>query len=271
MTDKNDRNTSLILPDVSVYDEAFLLQSIRKRMQILNYQNPEHYQLELEQNVAERILLMKSLQVSYSEFFRNSLTFSVLEKLILPELIQKTILHGSSNLRFWSMACASGQEPYSLAMMMEEYMEKLDRPLAYQLFATDHNEAEIEIASRGFYTDACMSNMSLKRLDRWFVRAKNGYVVKDELRKHIQFSVFDVVSNPLSSPPESIFGSFDLILCANLLFYYNKETQKVILDKAESSLSNQGYLLTGEVERNLLNDRMFKETYPYSAIFKKLT
>lgn len=270
MTDEISPNIELVLPNIAVYDEAFLRSSIHKRMQLLHCDGLENYQKELVQNEEERALFQKSLQVSYSEFFRNSLSFAVLEKMVIPELIQNAIRNNRSKIRIWSMACASGQEPYSLAMLLEEYMEKLDKPFPYQLFATDQSASEIHFASKGCYDAASLSNISLKRLDRWFVREKDGYKVKEALCKHIHFSVFDVVSNPNSCPPESIFGDFDLIICANLLFYYNKDSQKIILDKAETSLSNRGYLLTGEVERNILRNRMFKEAYPYAAIFQKM-
>ncbi len=270
MTDKINPHIKLVLPDFSVYDEAFLLGSIRKRMQLLHFEGLEIYHKELEQNEEERAYFQKSLQVSYSEFFRNSLSFAVLEKMVLPEIIQQAIRNNRSTIRIWSMACASGQEPYSLAMLLEEYMEKLDKPFPYQLFATDQSASEIDFASKGCYDTASLSNISLKRLDRWFVRKKEGYRVKEELCKHIHFAVFDALTDPLSCPPESIFGDFDLIICANILFYYTKESQKIILDKAETSLSSRGHLLTGEVERNILKNRMFKEIYPYSAIFQKL-
>lgn len=270
MTDKINPDILLVLPDISVYDEAFLLGSIRKRMQQLHCEGLESYQKELVQKEGERAFFLKSLQVSYSEFFRNSLTFSVLEKVVLPEIIQNAIRNNRSKIRIWSMACASGQEPYSLAMLMEEYMEKLEKPISYQLFATDQSASEIDFASKGCYDASLLSNISLKRLDRWFIKKKEGYKIKEELCKKMHFSVFDVVSDSNYCPPESIFGDFDLIICANVLFYYKKEIQKVILEKTEMSLSSRGYLLTGEVERNILKNRMFKEAYPYSAIFQKL-
>lgn len=259
----------LAFPDVTLYDETFLQKCIQQRILAIQCDGYEKYRLELEQNETERMLLLKSLQVSYSEFFRNPLTFSVLEKVVLPELMQRTTGKNSTNLRIWSMACASGQEVYSLAMLLEECMEMRDKRIHYHIFATDQSANEIEMSMLGHYQSAALANVSLKRLNRWFDQKNEGYVVKDVLRKNIHFSVFDVVSNPLPCPPESIFGEFDLILCANLLFYYKSTTQEAIIRKAEGVLANGGFLVTGEVERSILRQRSFKEYYPQSAIFKK--
>jgi len=270
MIKSNDPENGMGKLNVSAYDEAFIHQSIEKRLQTNDSAGTEAYRLELENNVDERTLFMKSLQVSYSEFFRTPLTFAVLEKLVLPELIQHAIRHHHNKLRIWSMACASGQEVYSLAMLLEEQLEKETNPIEYRIFASDHNVSEIVQSRIGVYDVSSLGNMSLKRLNRWFTKGKEGYKIKDEIRNKIDFSVFDLVSNAGGAPPESIFGGFDLIFCANLLFYYKPEFQKRILEKAVKALANGGYLVTGEVERPLLMQNSFKEIYPYSAIFHKL-
>lgn len=271
MKNKVDLEIGMDSLNVSVYDETFLQSSIQKRIQATNSEGPEYYGMVLENDEEERKHLQKSLQVSYSEFFRNPLTFAVLEKLVLPELIQKAIRKNHNKLRIWSMACASGQEVYSLAILLEEYLENERNHIHYQIFASDQSASEIEQAKEGFYTSSCLGNMSIKRLNRWFTKKKEGYKVKDEIAAKIEFSVFDLVSNSFGSPPESIYGDFDLIVCANLLFYYKPEYQNAILDKAVKALSIGGYLVTGEVERPLLMRNLFNEIYPFSAIFHKLT
>ncbi len=271
MSTKTEQFHSISFPDQSLYDETFLQHCIQNRIQAIRFDGPESYLQELNRNGEERMNFQKTLQVSYSEFFRNSLTFSVLEKVVLPELIHRAHRDKRTKLRIWSMACASGQEAYSLAILLEECLEQQSEAIEYQLFASDQSASEIECSSEGCYSKNDMANVNLKRLDRWFLRKNDGYVVKQELRRNIHFSVFDVVSNPQSCPPDSIFGEFDLIFCANLLFYYKAESQDTILHKAETALSKGGYLVTGEVERSLVRQRLFKEHYPHSAIFQKNT
>jgi chemotaxis protein methyltransferase CheR len=270
MKSKDNPEIGMESLNVSVYDETFLQSSIHKRIQATNSDGLEYYGIVLENDEEERKHLQKSLQVSYSEFFRNPLTFSVLEKLVLPELIQQAIRKNHNKLRIWSMACASGQEVYSLAMLLEEYLENERNPIQYQIFASDQSASEVDLAMEGHFTASALGNVNLKRLNRWFTKEKDGYKIKEVLRNNIEFSVFNLVSNDYVSPPESIYGDFDLIICANLLFYYKPEYQNAILEKAIKALANRGYLVTGEVERPLLLRNLFKEIYPFSAIFHKL-
>jgi len=269
MTKSNEPSISMDHLDVSGYEEAFILRSMEKRIQDIQWVGTDSYWQELEINEEERTHFLKSLQVSYSEFFRNPLTFAVLEKLVLPELIQQAIRNKRNKLRIWSMACASGQEVYSLAMLLEEYLENESNPIQYSIVASDQSKSEIELSREGFYSASALGNVSLKRLDRWFIKKKESYQIKDELREKIDFSVFNLVSDARGCPPESIFGDFDLIICANLLFYYKPEYQQTILNKAAKALSKGGYLVTGEVERPILLQLLFKEIYPFAAIFHK--
>jgi len=109
----------------------------------------------------------------------------------------------------------------------------------------------------------------MKRVKQWFTKHADTYTIKPELKENIDFSVFDLFSEQLSAPPASIFGDFDLVVCANLLFYYKPEYQKVIVLKTGSSLANNGYLVVGETERDILQKHNYHEVFPQSAIFQK--
>lgn len=264
----NDWSTAKsTISELTMYDDAFVRTCIQKRMELLGHSSSENYLKTLELDQAERSSLLHSLQVSYSEFFRNPLTFAVLEKVILPELIQRANRNNRSQLRIWSMACASGQELYSLAILLEEVLELQQSNLQYQLFGSDSNESAILSANIGWFEKSALGNVTSRRLDRWFVKEREGFRIKDELKKHVHFSVFDLNAEVLQSPSESIFGGFDLLFCANILFYYHAERQERILQKATSVLSKGGYLITGEVERCILQRKNFKEHTPNSAIF----
>ena len=135
---------------------------------------------------------------------------------------------------------------------MEDLKDIKVEGINYRIFATDQCEAQIEEARNGTYSVAALNNMNLKRVSQWFTKRGDTYSVKQELKKNIDFSVFDLFSEQFSSPPSSIFGDFDLVICANLLFYYRPEFQKVIVAKTGSSLANNGYLVVGETERDIL-------------------
>jgi chemotaxis protein methyltransferase CheR len=213
---------------------------------------------------------VESQYVNYSEFFRNPLTFAALEKIVLPGLLRTARNSGRRELRIWSAGCAAGQEPYSVAILLEEIMEKSGRTFDYRIFATDGLGAHISLARAGVFTDGALGNMSMKRLNRWFLRQADAWAVSPELAGHIDFSVFNLLNAALSCPAESIFGNFDLVLCCNLLFYYNTGPRKSILDKLTKCLGDKAYLVTGETERGFIMENGFRELFAESAVFSKI-
>jgi chemotaxis protein methyltransferase CheR len=108
----------------------------------------------------------------------------------------------------------------------------------------------------------------MKRAERWFAKSGDYYAVAPDLKKNIDFSEFDLLDQNISSPPASIYGDFDLVVCSNILFYYNETCRKSILQKITNSLSEGGFLITGEAERDILMSNNFLEVFPQSAIFK---
>ncbi|NTW31848.1 MAG: hypothetical protein HGB12_04355 [Bacteroidetes bacterium] len=258
----------LFFSDISIYDEIFLLKSLQRRMKFTNCFVIDEYFKLIEQNYEEAISFFDSLHICYSEFFRNPLTFAVLEHILLPELIQKMKNTNRKEIRIWSTACAAGQEAYSIAMLLEELKNANNKEIKYRIFATDISESQLQEAIKGEYPASALNNLNMKRAEQWFIKQGEIYSIKPELRKRINFSAFDLLNKQTNSPPVSIFGDFDLIICANLLFYYNYEFQKIILKKATNCLANGGYLVTGESERNILMNCNYHEAYPHSAIFQ---
>jgi chemotaxis protein methyltransferase CheR len=255
--------------DVSRYDVSFLNKSLQKRMTETCCESEESYCHLLQLNNNERELFFASLHNSYTEFFRNPLTFSVIERIILPSLLLKRKSSKNKEIRIWSAACAAGQEAYSLAMLLEELKNGNDNEINYRIFATDQCEAQVDEARKGTYSDAELNNLNMKRAKQWFTKLADSYSVKPELKENIDFSVFDLFSEQLSAPPTSIFGDFDLVVCANLLFYYKSEFQKVIVEKTGNCLANNAYLVVGETERDILMRQNYHEVFPQSGIFQK--
>jgi chemotaxis methyl-accepting protein methylase len=253
--------------DLIRYNKSFLNKSIQKRISDNNSISFDEYCGILKNNSNERKILIESLRVSFSEFFRNSLTCAVLERLLLPLLVLKK--KKQKEIRIWSAACAGGQEAYSLAILMEELIEANQNDISYRIFATDHSEEQIQKAQQGQFPIASLKKSTLKRTEDWFTKQGDMYMVKSELKEKIDFSIFDLFNEKLSCPQVSIFGDFDLIVCANLLFYYEPEYQKRIIEKASNCLAMEGYFITDESERDIVNKYYFREIYPQSAIFQK--
>jgi chemotaxis methyl-accepting protein methylase len=151
---------------------------------------------------------------------------------------------------------------------MEEIKYDLHEKVDYRIFASDKSQKNVSEAQKGEYPSESLNNLNLHRLNQWFTKDGDIYKVKPGLKKNIDFSVFDLFNEHLSCPPSSIFGDFDLVICANLFFYYKTEFRQILLEKTAASMTNEGYFITGETERDILIGNHYHEVYPYSAIFR---
>ena len=255
--------------DISMYENSFLEKVISTRMTDLAVQTTDDYLFFLDKVPGESSEIIDQLSNSYSEFFRNILTYSYLEKTILPALIAQKIKNKENEIRIWSAACASGQEAYSLAILFDESIQHIPAPIACHIFATDINPAELNNAQRGVYQTAAVYNVSLKRIKTYFTHGGENYIVASSLRKYIDFSVFDLLSEDCNCPPASVYGNFDFVFCSNLLFYYKQQYRQRIIDKAGNCLVPGGYLITGETEREMVKENNYREVVLNSGIFQK--
>ena len=255
--------------DILKYDDSFIKKIIHNRIVESGCKSVNDYGSFLEQNIEEQGVFKNSLHNNYSTFFRNPYTFSVLENVIFPKLIQNIQRAEGRELRIWSLACASGQEAYSLAILLEELGNSGSRKFNYRIFGTDKCELQLKKATKGAYSENALDNLTLKRVKYWFTNNNDTYTVKPSLKEHVHFSVFDLFNKQLNSPSESVFGNFDIIFCANLFFYYTKEYQEKILKKIKYNLAKGGYVVTGENERGILLKSNYKEVFPQTGIFKR--
>ena len=254
--------------DITRYNESFLSNTLEKRMKDSFCDSFEDYASYLKKKPGEVELFLNSLHVHFSEFFRDSLTYVLLEQRIIPELIERKKTNRGKEIRIWSAGCAGGQEPYSLAILLEEAISSTDPKLNYRIFATDLDEASLAQARRGYYPDTALKNTKLKHVQTWFTRQGEDYVIQPSLQQRIDFSLFDLIETDGNCPPASIFGEFDLVFCCNLLIYYQPHYRKLILNKFSICITNGGYLVTGETERAIALNHHYIEVYPQAAIFR---
>jgi chemotaxis protein methyltransferase CheR len=253
--------------DISMFDKSFVNNTILQRIDSTGCLDITDYSRFIAENEMEGALFARLLQVSYSEFFRNTLTFSILESIVFPELVFRKKNSKSKEIRIWSAACAGGHETYSLAMILENLIGQNENT-RYRIFGTDKDEKQVNIARIGKYNKESVGNITRKQFEKWFVQSGNSFDIIPELKKYCEFSVFDLLGEH-SSPPESIYGDFDLVLCSNILFYYSPAHQKIILNKIRGSLADDGLIICDETEREILKSSKFKEVFPQSAIFRK--
>lgn len=225
--------------DFSNYKTPTLVRRIARHLQIHELTEIPSY-LELLRNQPNEIQsLLKNLLINVTNFFRDKTAFEALEGEIIPNLFAgKT---GKDTVRVWSCGCASGEEAFSLAMLLTEYADRLADPPKIQVFASDVDEDAIAEARDHRYPESVEADILPERLKRFFVKEGAFYRVKKELRETVLFAPHNV----LRDPP---FSRLDLITCRNLLIYLNRETQERVLQIFHFALTAHGYLFLGSSE-----------------------
>lgn len=271
MEDKLSELAGIILKshniNISLYDNSFVERAIQKRSSSLDL-NTDLYITYLKKNKSEAIFFYESLNINYSVFFRNPLNFVLIEKIILPQLIEKKKAKNEKEIRIWSAACAEGQEAYSIAIIFDELQKSINTPVRCRIFASDCMPDIINKAKEGIFQSASLGNVTLNRINVYFKQNENNYNIDSCIKDYIDFSVFDLLTNQRICPPASIFGNFDIIFCSNILFYYNPESRRLILEKIGNCLSDDGFVITGEVEAEILKSNNYQKYFNNSTIFQ---
>jgi two-component system CheB/CheR fusion protein len=225
--------------DFSNYKRATLHRRIERRMTVRSVPSLTHYARLMRQSPDEAVLLMKELLISVTNFFRDPPAWSALEQRIVPRLFVNKAT--TDQIRVWVPGCATGEEAYSIAMLLAEYAAmSVDQP-AIQVFATDLDERAIATARDGLYSEADVADVSEERILRFFHRGNGGYRIKRELREMVLFAHH----NLLKDPP---FSHLDLISCRNLLIYLNRSIQERLVETFHFALRPGGYLFLGTSE-----------------------
>ncbi|MCX6089475.1 MAG: hypothetical protein NTX88_03675 [Candidatus Atribacteria bacterium] len=232
---------------------------------------PVAYLEHLAQDREEAEALFRSLSIGYSEFFRDPLTFALLEQVVLPGLAEKKEKTGRGEIRVWSAGCAAGQEAWSVAILLEEMAAARGKPLPYRIFATDLSPAELTVARTGVYDAVGLQNVRWRHLHTYFTRKEERYTLVPRLRDRVDFSAYDLLDGYSVCPPVSVYGDFDLVLCCNLLFYYRPEIRSAILEKVQGCLAPGGYFVTGETEGGIVKESGgLRAVAPPPAVFQKI-
>jgi len=225
--------------DFAQYKRPTVMRRIERRLQVNQLVDLRSYAAFLRDHPAETRALLKDMLISVTNFFRDREAFDALERTILPELFAGK--SSADEVRVWVAGCATGEEAYSIAMVLTEYAD--DRPSAptIQIFATDIDEDAIAVARAGIYTEAIATDVPAARLRRFFARETGGYRVQKSVRERVMFATHNV----LRDPP---FSRLDLVSCRNLLIYLNRDVQARVLNVFHFGLQPGGYLMLGSSE-----------------------
>ncbi|MGA2245057.1 MAG: chemotaxis protein CheB [Verrucomicrobiota bacterium] len=225
--------------DFSLYKTNTIRRRIERRISVHALPGPQAYQHLLQENPHEMDLLLNELLIGVTNFFRDPEAFDVLAKTILPKLLASR--PGEDPVRAWVAGCASGEEAYSLAMALQEGMDKLKKRFPVQIFGTDLDPGAIDVARLGLYPEGIASEVRPQRLARFFTKEAGGYRIKKEIRELVVFAP----QNVLKDPP---FNRLDLVACRNLLIYLKPAAQARLLSLFHYVLKPGGILFLGTSE-----------------------
>ncbi len=234
-----DRIKTTTRIDFNRYRQATIRRRIEKRMLITQYDDLARYIKFALDNEEELQVLRQSFLIGVTRFFRDKDAFKILRNQIIPRLFTESPEH--REIRIWIPSCSTGEEVYSVAMLMQDYLSEKDLRRSYKIFGSDVDRKSIILASRGEYDDTIMADVPGEFLQRYFVRQPESFKVRSELKENILFAV----QNLLEDPP---FIRIDLLSCRNFLIYINSDTQQRILANFHFSLNPAGFLLLGPSE-----------------------
>ena len=225
--------------DFSHYKRITVLRRIARRLQVNQLHQLTAYRDFMHAHPLEAQALLKDLLISVTNFFRDRNAFEALELKVLDEIFHAKT--AGDQVRVWVAGCATGEEAYSVAILLLEYAERLPSPPSIQIFATDIDEAAIQTAREGCYTETIEADVSQTRLRRFFTKANGGYRIKKEVREHVLFAVHNLIKDPP-------FSRLDAITCRNLLIYLNREAQQHIIELFHFVMLPNRFLFLGNSE-----------------------
>ena len=226
--------------DFSNYKQGTLRRRLQRRLGVTRRATFSEYADVLHESPDEPNALMKDLLISVTQFFRDRDSFETLRQRVVPRLFEHRTPH--DHARVWVAGCATGEEAYSIAMLLAEHAETLEPSAAgFQVFGTDLDEGAIAVARTGLYTEHAVADVDEGRLQQFFVREREGFRVTRQLRERVLFAPHNLIADPP-------FSHVDLISCRNVLIYLNKSAQERVYETFQFALRPGRFLFLGASE-----------------------
>lgn len=244
--------------DFTHYKPSTITRRIERRLQLARVDDIEQYVAKLSGEHQELDVLYRDLLIGVTRFFRNEEAFEILEKEVLPELLAT----GSNDVPFrvWVAGCATGEEVYSLAIVLNELTAESGRP--FKIFATDVHQGSLETATRALYDEEVIANVSPERLKRYFLPRGRSYQVVPEIRQQVVFAHHNVVK-------DAPFTRVDLVSCRNMLIYLQPPAQEKVLSRFHFALNRGGMMFLGPSESLGHLDHDFETIHKQWRIYRK--
>ncbi len=241
--------------DFSKYRQGTIKRRLYKRLLVSGVDNYKSYINLLEKDIKEYKKLVKDLTIKVSCFFRDTYVFEYIFQIIIPKIIEAKEKSNEHIIRIWSAGCAYGEEIYSIAILLKDYFKKKKNINNYNIFllGTDIDEEALKTAKKGIYEEEAILEVKKRFLDQYFIYKHGLYYLKEEIKNMVTFCYHDVTSSKQFAPPSGVVCNYDLILCRNLLIYFDISLQKQTILNLYHSLNQGGFLVLGEAE-SILNE-----------------
>ncbi|MBI0582125.1 MAG: PAS domain-containing protein [Methanomassiliicoccales archaeon] len=246
--------------DFSRYKKSTISRRIERRMAVHRMDTKAQYMSYLEANVKEITILFKELVIEVTSFFRDPKAFESLKNVLRETFFRPTSEKG--HLRMWVTACSTGEEVYSIGIVLRELMEETGEYLRVQIFGTDINEEAINAARAGDYSPSITNDVDKERLNKYFIKHEGGYKVRKEIREMVIFTSHNVIQDPP-------FLHLDIVSCRNLLIYFEPVLQRKVLETFSMALNPNGILFLGASESITGFDDRFTTVDPRARIYQR--
>lgn len=236
--------------DFSSYKRPTIVRRLKRRMLHHNIKDLAVYQDFLLRNPEEIEILGREFLISVTKFFRDPEAYNEIKEKVIPEIFNKRPT--SEPVKVWVIGCCTGEEAYSIAILIREHLDKINKEYDVKIFASDIDKESLEIAGKGIYSNHILNDVPKNYIEKYFTRTGDKYKVIPQLRKMIIFAQHDIISDPP-------FGKIDLLCCRNLLIYMNTILQQKLLSTFHSALNLGGFMFLGPSEskgdlKNVLAD-----------------
>lgn len=225
--------------DFSEYKRPTIVRQVIRRMAAINADTIEDYVQLLKSDPEEIATLSNQFLIGVTNFFRDPEAFDVIRNKVIPEIVKNKLL--VDTIKVWIIGCATGEEAYSMAILIKEHLIDIKKDMEVKIFASDIDKKALASASKGYYSENIIKNVSGERLKNFFIKEGNGYQVRENIRKMIIFADHNIVQQPP-------YGKIDFISCRNLMIYFNSTLQKRIFSTLHFCLNLDGYLFLGPSE-----------------------
>ncbi len=247
--------------DFTGYKRSTLMRRVSKQMQYLNIENFANYQDYLEVHPDEFKTLFNTILINVTAFFRDPLAWEYLAKEIIPNILKNK--QKNEQVRIWSAGCASGEEAYTLAIILAEILGIDDFRHRVKIYATDIDEEALNQARQASYSAKNIHAVPLELRDKYFDLINKNYIFHQELRRAVIFGRHDLLQDaPISR--------LDLLVCRNTLMYFNSETQGRIINRFHFALNDHGYLFLGKAEMLVTHANLFTPINLKDRVFAKV-